>query len=336
MHKQKQILYFIATTLITTCATSAKIDPEPNKLPVLVIPGEVTIDGIPRPDLGRAFSDSISGSLLKTKAFTIIDYISKSSQGQEIKRETAVQHFIPEFTIEQSVGKTAALYAFIPRMIAEEDYFRLSIKKLRVSDREIINVYEASTVSPESSAMFELLNSAIRLVMLDVYREKLHQSKSKRRGVIEMEIPKIRPALDPKSPKPNSKPAPKTLAIEPPAHLSSSNNQPPSTEENKISAETETKKTNESVEKEKEAEYAGRVRAVNIEWHFCIIESAQADTLQVNDELIVSPSSPVKPIGKLRISKVEGNQIVADAQGDIALSGVKPGFKVFTWKVAED
>ena len=83
------------------------------------------------------------------------------------------------------------------------------------------------------------------------------------------------------------------------------------------------------------SEYAGRVRAVNADWGFCIIELARRDLLNIGDKLLVRSSTSLDPIGKLQVSKVEGNQVVADAVGELPLEDVRAGFKTYHWKTVE-
>ena len=57
----------------------------PGKSPIIVLQGEVTVDGQQRPDLGRSFADTITGGLLKTKAYSVLDHLGNQPLAQAIE-----------------------------------------------------------------------------------------------------------------------------------------------------------------------------------------------------------------------------------------------------------
>ena len=325
----------IAVALCTGAApTGAEIAHRPGKLPVVIPMAEVTINGESRPDLGRAISDSIAGGLLKTGAFIVIDTPDAKTEGGGAASTGAVP------------GASPAHYAFIPRLIVEEDYYKLSVKKRRISDNELVQVYDTSEISPHRSTMFELLDDTMRLIYADVSRDRAKAAKAgPGPGPL---APGAGLELDPapveRRPRPAPAPPAKTRPAPGPAVAAKT---PPATQVPAIVRPLPTvlgggrkngavplvaaRKPAPEIAKAKEAtevvEYAGRVRAVNADWDFCIIEVAKRGVLKVDEELLVRSEESLEPLGKLRITKVEGSQVVADSAGRLKIGLVRPGTK---------
>ena len=143
-----RLLSLTLSCTVFLASVAAKSGHPNTKQPILVIPGEVTIDGVTRPDLGRSFCDSITGKLLQSGMFTIVDQVSTDRQrtGKEDKSTDWVN---PEAIVKQLAGKTRAQYALIARMVSEDDFSKFSIKKLRVADSEVLDAYQSSAASTE-------------------------------------------------------------------------------------------------------------------------------------------------------------------------------------------
>jgi len=337
----------LAVLCTSTALSSAEIVHRPGKLPVIVPTAEVTINGEPRPDLGRAISDSIAGGLLRTGAFTVIDMPANDAASATAEPSTEA---IPE--------TTSAHYAFIPRLIVEEDYYKLSVKKRRISDNELVQIYEKSEISPHRSTMFELLDDTLRLIYSDISRDRARDAKAQRTA--EVLAPGAGLELDPspvrsepaESPKPVPTPAPRERKTPPTATAKGKtipsivrplpsvlNRAKPSPGAMVASATKPFSPKSGDVSGAKEAteiaEYAGRIRAVNAEWDFCVIEVAKRGMLKVKDELLVRSSASLEPLGKLRITKVEGSQVVADPASSLSIRLLRPGYKVYRWSKAE-
>ena len=330
--------------LLAVAAPLVSADPAlPGKVPVFIAPGEVTINGEPRPDLGRSFSDTIAGGLLGTKSFTIIDPVIAAE-------DPAAADDAPPAP-EEVAAKSArgAHYAFIPRLVVEENYHRLTLKKVRVSDGEVVDIYERSAQDIDRSAMFRLIDEAMKLVYNDVARNRSRQARAEREAIISLDPdpapepsgtvtivprkPKVTVYYPPDDPEPKTKPTvtePKPsgniVAASPPRTRA----KPLIVEPKPDDKETKPLDVSEAEEASEVAEYAGRLRAVNTDWDFTIIEVAKRGSLKVDDELLVRGSTSPEPLGKLRVSKVEGSQVVADAI-DVALEDLRAGFKVYRW-----
>ena len=78
-------------------------------------------------------------------------------------------------------------------------------------------------------------------------------------------------------------------------------------------------------------EIAGTITAVNRDWRFCIINVAKGGKIELNEELRVLLDDPLLNVAKLKVSKIEGRQAVADILTDIDPGVLKPGLRAFRW-----
>ena len=311
-----RLLSLTLSSTVFLASVAAKSGHPNTKQPILVIPGEVTIDGVTRPDLGRSFCDSITGKLLQSGMFTIVDQVSTDRQraGKEDKSTDWVN---PEAIVKQLAGKTRAQYALIARMVSEDDFSKFSIKKLRVADSEVLDVYQSSAVSTERATMFDLLDKATNNLLREAYQEQSRIRRKNRPSIIEIEVPaKTDPVQQ------AEKSQPKVVVQEAKAQ-----DTPPDTGDDKTD-----KKPKESAPKT--AQYAGRICAIDAKWHFCVIELEKENLLQVDDLLLVRTGNQEKALGRLNVSRIEGNKAIADFKGNITPS-LQLGHKVYRWGVAK-
>ncbi|MCP4846769.1 MAG: hypothetical protein GY899_02345 [Verrucomicrobiaceae bacterium] len=329
----KPTLLFFALSLTTMLGflDAENINPK-QKQPILVIPGEVTIDGISRPDLGRSFCDSITGKLLKSGKFTIADQVSTNSQGVANKEGSTGEIINPEKIVKQLAGKTTAHYALIPRMISEDDFSKFSIKKLRVADSEVVSVYQASAVSTKRATMFDLLDEATNHLLREVYAEQSRIRRQNRPSIIDLEKPRTEKTSatkrNPDDEGKNRKPTTTVAANTPPgSQKEKSQEQPPASVDRKVEGD-EAEKT------QKTAQYVGRICAVDAKWHFCVIELDKNHSLQVDDLVLVRTDNPAKSISRLNVSRIEGNKVIADCQEN-DISSLRLDLKVYRWGVAK-
>jgi hypothetical protein len=308
----------------------------PGKIPVFIAPGEVTIDGQPRPDLGRSFSDTIAGGLLATNQFTIID------SNIAPMAEPAADPFAdpPEKTVA-AVGPNAH-YAFVPRLVVEDSYHRLTLKKVRVSDGEVVEIYEKSTDSTQRSAMFKLLDDTMKVVYADL-SPRSRKPKPQRVGVIDLDpdpattgvvvVPPKPTVQYPPPPEEKAKPEPritepKPVRKIPDRPIMSAPKPPPKKKPATAKRGTKPVDVTPPDPASSEPQYAGRLRSVNSTWNFCIIEAAKGVRLKKNDQLQVRSSTSLESLGTLRVSMVEGGQVIADSV-DVPLESLRSGLKVY-------
>lgn len=318
---KNRLLCFTLCFALPLGLIAAESSHEKQKQPILVIPGEVTIDGISRPDLGRSFCDSITGKLLQSGVFTIVDQVSSNNQGTVNKEGSTGGSINPEAIVKQLAGKTTARYALITRMISEDDFSKFSIKKLRVDNSQVVSVYQASAVSSERATMFELLDKATNHLLREVYQEQSRIRRKNRPSIIDIKVPetatndqKIPPAIAKATTPPDiTKPE-----IKPQDSL----------------PDAEGTKGGDGADKTpKTAQYAGRICAVDAKWQFCVIELEKENLLEVDDLLLVRTDNAEKSISQLNVSRIEGDKVIADFKGN-GTPSLRLGLKVYRWGVA--
>ena len=316
----------------------------PGKSSVIVLQGEVTVDGQSRPDLGRSFADTITGGLLKTKAYSVIDHLSSQPLA-----ETTGQ--IPTVAPEQSaiaLGKASgARWIYVPRMVVEGDFQKLTLKKIRVSDGQVVDLFETHGTG-EKSNMFVLIGDSLR----HIYQETSRPPRITKRKATTLPEPDTTD-LDP-NPVGGSyrdEPAPEPEQEIPPVEtetkvVSNAPAAPPAETETdvEVSAEAESENTGEigrqSPErqiidpatqiKDYEAHYGGTISTINNEWRFCVLK-VRSKQLQVGDQLSVRTGKIVPNETTLTITKLEGTQAVADLSDDFEPGSLKVGQRFYKW-----
>ncbi|MGI9239215.1 MAG: hypothetical protein ACR2RV_00350 [Verrucomicrobiales bacterium] len=143
------------------------------KIPVIVLQGEVTIDGQQRPDLGRSFSDTLTGGFLKAKSYSVIDHLSNQPIAQAVENSTQLA---PELS-SVSVGEaTGASWIYVPRMVVEGDFHKLTLKKIRVSDGQVVDVFETHA-DGDRTTMFRLVGDALKDIYANAASDAAQQRK---------------------------------------------------------------------------------------------------------------------------------------------------------------
>lgn len=325
-----KLLLFTLFLPVTLSLNAAESSQAGQKQQILVIPGEVTIDGTSRPDLGRSFCDSITGKLLHSGMFTIVDQVSTNSQGTVNKESATKVNINPEAIVKQLAGKTTARYALITRMISEDDFSKFSIKKLRIEDSAVVSVYQASAVSTERATMFDLLEKATNNLLREVYQEQARIRRKTRPSIIDITPPETADQ-DNKTP-----PIPaKANVTEKGGDKHDQNSQPATAaKDTAIPAAKDTKEGTETDNAPKTAQYVGRICAVDAKWQFCVIELEKENLLQVDDLLLVRTDNPEKSIRQLNVSRIEGDKVIADFK-DNAIPSLRLDLKVYRWGVAK-
>ncbi len=340
--------YSLLWVFAASAGARPEIEPVHTKQPVLVMQAEVTVDGEERPDLGRSFTDTLTGGLLKTGSFTVIDYLSNEDVANELAQG------IPARAPEQNAGRfgelTGADVVYVPRLIVEDGFNKMSVKKIRVSDGEILAVYEADA-SGDRAQMFSLAGSVISDIYGELARErakrlaadrKIRKStkdvdlddlepkdESNPRSIEERKPVKVPDALSSTKPKPKPPvkraPAKKPSPVEKSTTVVKNGGTPPEGKE-------------EPAKKpDFRSEYAGVVTAINRDWRFCILSVAKGVKLEVGEEIRVRVNDPLQPVAKLKVVKLEGRQVIADLTHNTEAKLLMPGQRAYHWaSIPED
>jgi hypothetical protein len=324
----------------------------PGKSSVVVLQGEVTVDGQQRPDLGRSFADTITGGLLKTKAYVVLDHLGNRPVA------TAVEN-APSLAPEQSavaIGKgMGARWIFVPRMIVEGDFNKLTLKRIRVSDGQVVDVFETHS-SGDRSTMFLLVGEALKDIYTKTARDPARLGKTStgeplplpdRLDLDPTPIPgsyRKDPAprdQDPAATEPDtivatevasrdSQGVPSGLKLEDGTHVPASESEPKA---EAVAEEAGTAKIKDHATETKDqfARYMGTISSINPDWRFCILKLRTSKELKISDLLSVKTGSIVPSQATLTITKIEGHQAVADLVEDAELETLKVGQAFYQW-----
>ena len=344
----------------------------PGKSPVIVLQGEVTIDGQQRPDLGRSFADTISGGLLKTKAYSVIDHLGNQTLAQAIENST---HLAPEQSAV-SIGKeTGARYIFVPRMIVEGDFQKLTLKKIRVSDGQVVDVFETHAAGSDRANMFVLIGDSLKYLYKETPRSPSRLGKTSTGQPVRITPPELDPSpIKGKFEKKNGVPAqgaevasadighvPESLDVEPKplAHDAKPPKAPapptiPQAEEGdldqpkiKVEAKADadedaataadnTPEPKKILDPATELEDLVAVRKGTVSTinpeWRFCILKLSDQDLQVGDELSIKTGKIVPNEVTVTITKIEDRQAVADLEDRVDLSELKTGQSVYQWQ----
>jgi TolB-like protein len=320
---------FLLAPLLASFAALISTSPvvAETRVPILIMQAEVNIDGDARPTLGRSLTDTLTSGLLKTQYFKIIDYMSSEDIAAELANDRSIDR-APEQDAARFGKMLGADYLFIPRMIVEQNYVCMSVKKIRVSDGEVLSIYD-NAQDGNRSAMFSMADGILNTMYQDIHREralKLADERRQKKKVeldnpadIKIEEPRMNGAVevvDSRIVKPEESHAPEIKTLSLPV---------PEISPEKLAKEARKDEGNFSTE------VAGTVTAVNRDWRFCIINVAKGGKIELNEELRVLLDDPLLNVAKLKVSKIEGRQVVADILTDIDPGMLKPGLRAFRW-----
>lgn len=300
---------------------------EADKIPVLVMQSEVTVDGEERPALGRSFTDTLTGGLLKSGGFSVIDYLSNGPIAAEIAKGPAGRP--PELSASQFGQMTGAHLVYVPRMIVEDDFVRMTIKKIRVTDGAVLSVYEAEAEGDRSS-MFTLARDLLDQITSELNRERAARTVAERRlrKAGETPIEDLEPVetnLTGEETEVPAEPEPEKVAAQDAPPTPVEEPEPETSTADKPGPIPMAKKPEKAAPPVAATEDIGRVTTVNRDYAFCILSVGTGVEVAVGDELRVLIDDPLVPLVKLRVSKVDGRQVVADRVSGATMDKIVPG-----------
>ena len=82
---------------------------------------------------------------------------------------------------------------------------------------------------------------------------------------------------------------------------------------------------------DKYARYMGTISTVNPDWRFCILKLRTTKELRIGDTLSVKTATIVPSEATLEITKIEGNQAVADLVDGADLESIRVGQAFYQW-----
>ena len=228
----------------------AEINREAAPIPSFEVPPtQAAIEGESRPELGASLADSLAAGLLREGKSRVVE-----SEGADFR--------------------------LVSRFIEESETYRLTVRKIRLEDGELVAVYSSTAEADESTPF----------VLVDDVLAQMHPKPVKKQ-LPRLDEPSFRPKIT--LPKIQPKPAPK------PAY-------------------TRDDFTFEELHPRYERERVGLVKEINEDWQFVIIKpeaGSNIKKLEILEILYDGPNGEV-PYAKLSIDRMEDGTIIASYGGE--------------------
>ncbi len=185
MHKTTALSLSSTVALIAACvgiAAPSRADTGALSLrsKVAFVPNDITINGQPRPDIGRALADSFSAAALKRGKYRIFN-IEPPAPVRPIKVRKrdlqAVGAPVPaQVSIMPPVPKDVDfLYTF--NVVGENDRYAITMKKVRAENNEVLEAHDLST-SGRLDRLFAIVPQALDQIDAKLYPPAFPRTQS--------------------------------------------------------------------------------------------------------------------------------------------------------------
>ena len=314
--RQSQIFGFASFLFLTASFLEMKAAQETivtaDRARAGVMMNDVTVDGQPRPDIGQSFSDSLTAALLKSGDYRVFQ-LESGSRGMKNGKQKKSDPMLGSTAMTGGDEGVDITFAF--SLVGHQDLYRLTLKKIRTSDKEVLEVHELSA----KGSMDRVYGMVPQVLM------RLQATKK--------QIPAF-----PRTQSPAQLAAPVYRAPQPAAVASSSSH----TSGNAAywSSAVTARPTQPSydqidftkVPKALIYQPIGSVQVINETWKFCIIRPREALSLRMNDSIHVLYEEDGKVYADMKIANFDSGRVIADF-GNKTPPHHKlfPGDEVFGW-----
>jgi|GEM_PF-3824730 hypothetical protein len=321
----------------------------PGKPKIAILPAKITVNGLPRPDLGQSLSDIINARLLLNSSIELLDASTLTPDPEPPAPDPAAAPPTPGKTVTalstpaeplpapvrsapasgptptpaQSVvaaGKAiGADFVVLPTVIGIGNEFRLTLREIQIPDGKIISIIHEKT-STGLKGLYALAdNHAFRLIPPRPPVARVHTGPT----IIDHPTPPPPPAP---APPPVSEQdiatAPKALANISPAKLAA------------IEATKRMLREGASPSAvSAEPSLIGRISELDLNWSFCTIAWKSNRPLPAGTALFAVSADNPETIINLRVTRLEGSKIIADFGANPQAATLRAGDKVYEWKV---
>ena len=263
---------------------------------VAFVPAEITVDGTPRPDIGRAMADSFSAASLKRGNYRVFNVEPRPAGRAGKGRNKELGSLGSSATAKVSGPKPADLdFLFTFNLIGDGNRYALTMKKINAETNEVLEAHEFST-SGRLDKVFSLVPQALERVDARHLPPAfpLSQSPSAVRAAQPVYVA--------------SHPAPQQVSIE--------------------------WKNFDFSKVPKALIYrrVGSIMATNDPWRFCIINPVGPNTaMRMNDDVQVLWDDTSAVYAKLHVSSLDSGKVIADYGRNPSYHRLFPGDSVFGW-----
>lgn len=276
---------------------------------VAVIANDVTIDGKARPDIAQALVDSLSAGLLKQGDYRVFQAPAPALRARKPKKGdlplASPSQGSAYFGLPDNLD-----FAFHVNLVGQDDEYRMTVKKVRSGDSEVMEVHEVSSRG-KLDRVFGMVPSILLRLQAKV---------------------KIKPMF-PRTQSPaevfgRPSPAPAVAAAGPPAtsgnafYWTSQSELPPEYANIDFS----------KVPKALVYQRIGAIQFINEAWKFCIIQPTGRARIGLRDSLHVLYDEDGRIYADLTVSNFDGGRVIADfGNRTPGYHKLFPGDEVFAW-----
>lgn len=267
---------------------SGDLLPESMKPKIAVLDATVSLDGVLRPDLGIAISDTIAARLLREDDFEILDSSTSGPVGQMPLPGTEPARLAPPGpSVAVETGKAlGADFVVVPTIIGQTGEFRVTMRKLRVEGGKVESILLETVRGNVKSLFTQLEYFAERLIPAKVTPPITYVKVWMSTPTLPLAKPAVPAAGDVSA-------APKALPSA--GHLTEKPGRAPRME----STAPEPVKV-------------GRIDLIDHEWSFCEIASPPGVVLEARQQIFAWSGGDLSKLVPMTVSRVEGDRAIAD------------------------
>lgn len=326
---------------------------------IAILPAKVTLNGLPRPDLGQSLADIINARLLQSPNVELLDTTTFEPEAATVPPAGSPSDLPPAVpsaptgpTLFPAPGGNAASgfpaasvtpstsppgpaappvsvvatgksigadLIVVPTVIGMGNEFRLTFREIQVSDGKIQAIIHEKTTTGLKGLYALAENNAFRLVPPRPVEPRIHSGPT----IIDYPTPPP-PAVPPAPPVSEQEiaAAPKALANISPAKLASIE------ATKRMLAEGASPSAVSA-----EPSPIGRISALDLTWSFCAISLKTPLVLPAGTALFACAEGNPQNIIHFKVTRMEGSKVIADFGANPKAAALQAGDTVYQWKV---
>lgn len=310
MHQSPALRLSPALAIIVACvgfAAPSRADTAELSLrsKVAFVPNDITINGLPRPDIGRALADSFSAAALKRGKCRVFNIDVPVVAVKPSKGKKNLGSLGAVTTSKGGIGAPPSrdldyLYTF--NLVGEDDRYSLTMKKVRAENNEVVEAHEMSTTG-RLDRVFLLVPQALDRIDAKLYPPAFPRTQSP------AEIRSAVPVIVRDAPSWNCRPG--TWSGVPPEF-----------------ADIDLSKVPKALVYQR----LGSITAAIDPWRFAIITPTTSARIGTNELLDVQWGDGGPGVySRLKVSGFDSGKVIADYGANPSYHRLYPGDSVYGW-----
>ena len=270
---------------------------------VAFVPNDITINGQPRPDIGRALADSFSAAALKRGKYRVFNVDAPAPVRPVKVRKKDLQTAGATAPVQVSVLPPVPKdvdYVYSFNLVGDGDRFALTMKKVRAENNEVLEAHESATQG-RLDRLFAMVPQALDQLDAKLYPPAFPRTQSP------AEIRAAYPASAEDRQRYNSR---------------GYNDVSPAFASMDLT----------KVPKALTYQRLGTICATNDPWRFAIIHPISGHQIPANEHLDVQWDDGGPGVyARLKVSSHDSGKVIADSGSNPSYHKLYPGDSVFGW-----